>query len=79
MHLVLPDRDAAEELAGELRAEGWRPGTVHRDMLSGEDDAEDVDWVVRLEYDDRGSVAADRYDDLVGRAEEHDGFVSVVH
>lgn len=48
--LVLPDRDAAEEVAGAL-AERFgvaeEPRLV-RDALAGEDDAEDAQWLVVL-------------------------------
>ncbi|MBT2488981.1 hypothetical protein [Streptomyces sp. ISL-96] len=49
--LVLPDRDAAEEVALEL---GERFGAVEepqlvRDALAGEDDAEDAQWLVVVE------------------------------
>ncbi|MFJ4875372.1 hypothetical protein ACIP93_09170 [Streptomyces sp. NPDC088745] len=49
--LVLPDRDAAEEVAQELPD---RFGTVEepqlvRDALAGEDDAEDAQWLVVVE------------------------------
>ncbi|GAA1925636.1 hypothetical protein GCM10009716_37360 [Streptomyces sodiiphilus] len=55
--LVLPDRDAAEEVAAEI-AEG--PGEAApagepllvRDALAGEDDAEDAQWLVVLEDPD---------------------------
>ncbi|MEU6574036.1 hypothetical protein [Streptomyces sp. NPDC046805] len=48
--LVLPDRDAAEEVADAL---GERFGIVEeprlvRDALAGEDDAEDAQWLVVL-------------------------------
>ncbi|MFD6416314.1 hypothetical protein [Streptomyces sp. NPDC060194] len=49
--LVLPDRDAAEEVAEELAARfGVReePQLV-RDALAGEDDAEDAQWLVVVE------------------------------
>jgi hypothetical protein len=49
--LVLPDRDAAEEVAGEA-AERFalesEPQLV-RDALAGEDDAEDAQWLVIVE------------------------------
>ncbi|MFC5150912.1 hypothetical protein [Streptomyces amakusaensis] len=49
--LVLPDRDAAEEVAREL-ADGFgvaeEPQLV-RDALAGEDDAEDAQWLVVVE------------------------------
>jgi hypothetical protein len=48
--LVLPDRDAAEEVAAALAerygvTEELRPV---RDALAGEDDAEDAQWLVVL-------------------------------
>lgn len=74
--LVLPDRDEAEELARELAAEGWSPCAVHRDMLAGEDDAEDVDWVVELTTAPDGSPASAHRVTLDELAERHDGFTS---
>ncbi|RAJ29524.1 hypothetical protein K353_06638 [Kitasatospora sp. SolWspMP-SS2h] len=49
--LVLPDRDAAEEVAEELSARWPELGDVEvvRDALAGEDDAEDVQWLVVVE------------------------------
>ncbi|MEU5717444.1 hypothetical protein AB0G71_16955 [Streptomyces sp. NPDC020403] len=49
--LVLPDRDTAQEVAEELPD---RFGVVEepqlvRDALAGEDDAEDVQWLVVVE------------------------------
>ncbi|WAZ21661.1 hypothetical protein STRCI_002849 [Streptomyces cinnabarinus] len=54
--LVLPDRDAAEEVVAAL---GERFGVaeeprVVRDALAGEDDAEDAQWLVVLR--DEGGV-----------------------
>ncbi|CAL9553285.1 hypothetical protein GCM10010261_04110 [Streptomyces pilosus] len=48
--LVLPDRDAAEEVAealGERFGVDEEPRLV-RDALAGEDDAEDAQWLVVL-------------------------------
>lgn len=48
--LVLPDRDAAEEVAealGERFGVPEEPRLV-RDALAGEDDAEDAQWLVVL-------------------------------
>ncbi|MET4657051.1 hypothetical protein ABID80_000743 [Streptomyces sp. PvP037] len=48
--LVLPDRDAAEEVAealGERFGVDEEPRLV-RDALAGEDDAEDAQWLVLL-------------------------------
>lgn len=72
--LILPDRDEAEELADELRAAGWGPCAVHRDMLAGEDDAEDVDWVIELTTAPDGAPASAHRDELDDLAERHDGF-----
>lgn len=49
--LVLPDRDAAEEVAQELAGRfgiAEEPQLV-RDALAGEDDAEDAQWLVVVE------------------------------
>ncbi|MFE3830803.1 hypothetical protein [Streptomyces sp. NPDC059092] len=49
--LVLPDRDAAEEVAqalGERFPVTEEPQLV-RDALAGEDDAEDAQWLVVVE------------------------------
>lgn len=48
---MLPDREAAEEVAEELRLRfdlDEEPQLV-RDALAGEDDAEDAQWLVVLE------------------------------
>ncbi|WP_236652183.1 hypothetical protein [Streptacidiphilus neutrinimicus] len=49
--LVLPDREAAEELASRLvRAHPGLPEPeLHRETLAGEDDAEDAQWLVVLD------------------------------
>ncbi|MEU4100640.1 hypothetical protein AB0F16_08505 [Streptomyces tanashiensis] len=52
--LVLPDRDAAEEVVGELPDRfglAEEPQLV-RDALAGEDDAEDAQWLVVVEDPD---------------------------
>ncbi|WP_097901117.1 hypothetical protein [Streptomyces sp. b94] len=49
--LVLPDRDAAEEVAEEVADRfgvAEEPQLV-RDALAGEDDAEDAQWLVIVE------------------------------
>ncbi|WP_392841262.1 hypothetical protein [Streptomyces sp. LN500] len=49
--LVLPDRDTAEEVSGELADRfgvAEEPQLV-RDALAGEDDAEDAQWLVVVE------------------------------
>jgi len=52
--LVLPDRDAAEEVVEALRERfGIREEPqVLRDALAGEDDAEDAQWLVVLRDED---------------------------
>jgi hypothetical protein len=74
--LVLPDRDAAEEVAA-LLAEGF-PGfspaeepRLVRDALAGEDDAEDAQWLVVVE-DPTAALSADRLEALAAR---FDGWV----
>ncbi|UGY91384.1 hypothetical protein [Streptomyces gobiensis] len=49
--LVLPDRDAAEEVAEELTESFALPQEPQlvRDALAGEDDAEDAQWLVVIE------------------------------
>ncbi|MFJ9110716.1 hypothetical protein [Streptomyces sp. NPDC102283] len=71
--LVLPDRDAAEEVAEELADRfgvAEEPQLV-RDALAGEDDAEDAQWLVVVE-DTAGRldpVALDAF------AEEYEGWL----
>lgn len=51
---MLPDRDAAEEAAGELADRfgvAEEPQLV-RDALAGEDDAEDAQWLLVVEDPD---------------------------
>ncbi|MER7723414.1 hypothetical protein [Streptomyces sp. NPDC096323] len=58
--LVLPDRDAAEEAAGELADRfgvAEEPQLV-RDALAGEDDAEDAQWLLVVEDPDQRLDAA---------------------
>nr|WP_206442511.1 hypothetical protein [Streptomyces boncukensis] len=71
--MVLPDREAAEEVAGELEellGLAEEPQLV-REALAGEDDAEDAQWLVVLEDPDQ------RYD--TGRLDElaagHEGWL----
>ncbi|QIQ04878.1 hypothetical protein [Streptomyces liangshanensis] len=64
--LVLPDRDAAEEVArelGERFAVTEEPQLV-RDALAGEDDAEDAQWLVVVE-DPGGRLDAAELDTFV--------------
>ncbi|MFD0314946.1 hypothetical protein [Streptomyces flavalbus] len=68
--LVLPDRDAAEEVA-EALAERFgvteEPRLV-RDALAGEDDAEDAQWLVLLR-DEGGRLDAGKLDEFAGEWE----------
>ncbi|QEU94432.1 hypothetical protein [Streptomyces kanamyceticus] len=52
--LVLPDRDAAEDVAEELpdRFGVTEEPQLVRDALAGEDDAEDAQWLVVVEDPD---------------------------
>jgi hypothetical protein len=72
--LVLPDRDAAEEVAEELtrRFEGphEEPQLV-REALAGEDDAEDAQWLVVVEGPE-GRYDPGQLDALAG---EFDGWL----
>ncbi|MFD4141428.1 hypothetical protein [Streptomyces sp. NPDC058572] len=64
--LVLPDRDAAEEVAeaiGDRFGVNDEPQLV-RDALAGEDDAEDVQWLVVVEDPD-GTLDAAALDEFV--------------
>ncbi|GGU58364.1 hypothetical protein GCM10010211_24150 [Streptomyces albospinus] len=70
--LVLPDRDAAEQVAEALTERfgvAEEPQLV-RDALAGEDDAEDAQWLVVVE-DPEAAYDAARLDDL---AAEYEGW-----
>ncbi|MGW1775481.1 hypothetical protein [Streptomyces sp. NPDC002104] len=71
--LVLPDRDAAEEVAREVVDRFGLPEEPQlvRDALAGEDDAEDAQWLVVVE-DPRERLAATALDEL---AAEYDGWL----
>ncbi|WP_053851861.1 hypothetical protein [Streptomyces sp. NRRL B-24085] len=70
--LVLPDRDAAEEVVEALseRFGVDEEPQVVRDALAGEDDAEDAQWLVVLR-DEAGRLDAAELEDFVG---EWDGW-----
>ncbi|MFD7340519.1 hypothetical protein ACFV98_31720 [Streptomyces violascens] len=71
--LVLPDRDAAEDVATELTdlfGLAEEPQLV-RDALAGEDDAEDAQWLVVVEDPD-ARLDPKALDTL---AAEHDGWL----
>ncbi|MFE4615285.1 hypothetical protein ACFRJ7_04145 [Streptomyces sp. NPDC056747] len=71
--LVLPDRDAAEEVAQELpdRFGAAEAPQLVRDALAGEDDAEDAQWLVVVEDPD-GRLDATALDEL---AAEYEGWL----
>ncbi|WP_408022761.1 hypothetical protein [Streptacidiphilus fuscans] len=72
--LVLPDREAAEELAEKLTAEhpGLPEPELHRDALAGEDDAEDAQWLVVLTPPLPAGLTPAALDAL---AADHDGWL----
>lgn len=71
--LVLPDRDAAEEVAVETvqRFGLTEEPQVLRDALAGEDDAEDAQWIVVVD-DPRGALDPAA---LRALAEEYEGWL----
>jgi hypothetical protein len=71
--LVLPDRDAAEEVAEELpgRFGVTEEPQLVRDALAGEDDAEDAQWLVVVE-DPEGRLDSSALDEL---AAEYEGWL----
>ncbi|MBB5805966.1 hypothetical protein F4560_005734 [Saccharothrix ecbatanensis] len=74
--LVLHDREDAEEAARKLAAAGWSPCAVHKDLLAGEDDAEDADWVVELITGPGGRIASELRGLVEEMAARYDGFVT---
>ncbi|MGW7102258.1 hypothetical protein [Streptomyces sp. NPDC054838] len=68
--LVLPDRDAAEEVATELVDRFGLPEEPQlvRDALAGEDDAEDAQWLVVVE-DPQAKLDSASLDDLAAAYE----------
>ena len=79
MLLVLHDRDEAERLAAELAEQGWSPCAVHKDLLAGEDDAEDADWLIELATAPDGTPAATHEDFLAALADRADGFLTSIN
>ncbi len=70
--LVLADREAAKE-AAEAASERYglsEEPQIVREALSGEDDAEDAQWLVVIE-DEKGELPRDGLDDL---ADEYGGW-----
>lgn len=70
---MLPDREAAEEVAAELERLLDLPEEPEplREALAGEDDAEDAQWLVVLE-DPIGSYDTSLLDTL---ASQHEGWL----
>ncbi|MET9464086.1 hypothetical protein ABZY44_04530 [Streptomyces sp. NPDC006544] len=71
--LVLPDRDAAEEVTREVvdRFGLMEEPQLVREALAGEDDAEDAQWLVVVE-DPHEALDTTALDDL---ATEYDGWL----
>ncbi len=74
--VTLSDREDAEELAEQLLEQGYEPCLVHRDMLAGEDDAEDADWVIEVRTGPHGGSAVFDEPHLAALAEDYGGFAS---
>ena len=55
--IVLPEREAAEELADDLTAEGLADVRVVREALAGEDDSEAHEWAVHVRTADDPAYA----------------------
>lgn len=78
--MVLPDRDTAEEVADELSDnDEFAAVRVVAESLAGEDDAEDVDWVVHVTVDTiddpTSAVARGLAERFTALAEENDGWL----
>lgn len=69
--LVLPERDEADELVEALGRSGFVV-SLHRELLAGEDDAEDAQWLVVVEGHGDGSTGED---DLAALAEDRGGWL----
>ncbi len=67
--LVLPDRGDAEDVAAGLRSRGVDVG-VHRELLAGEDDLEDAQWVVAVEAGPSALAVDDAELDAAAQARE---------
>ena len=71
--LVLPDHDQAER-ASEVLASRGLAIALHRELLAGEDDAEDAQWLVVAEGLGTG-VGGVTEAELAALAEQHEGWV----
>ncbi|GAA1173728.1 hypothetical protein GCM10009584_13590 [Ornithinimicrobium humiphilum] len=77
--LILPDREIAEEIAEELREEGFEHVRVLREAARTEEDDEDAEWAVHVVDTRLPDLAGDAaYEGLRRRfaalAREHDGW-----
>ena len=70
--MIAPGVGAARELADA----GWSPCAVHKDVLAGEDDLEDADWVVELATGPDDQPASAHRGLLEALARRYDGFVT---
>lgn len=75
--LVFHDRDDAEAVAEALSEETFESVRVVPESLAGEDDAEDVDWVVHVvaAVDATTADARALSPRLAALAEEYDGWL----
>ncbi|GAA4905887.1 hypothetical protein [Streptomonospora salina] len=74
--VTLSEKEDAEELAEQLQDQGYEPCVVHRDMLAGEDDAEDVDWVIEVDTGPHGGPATFDEPHLAMLAQDYGGFAT---
>lgn len=76
--LVFPERDDADEVAEELREEGFTEVRVLRQPLAGEDDPEADEWAVYVREaniaDDSGPVAGGLRERFEATAQDRGGW-----
>src|SRR5690242_3068939 len=76
--LVFPDRDVAEQVAAELRDEGFTEVRVVREAMAGEDDSEAHEWAVHvveeMVADESGPVEGGLRDRFQALVDEHGGW-----
>lgn len=76
--LVFPDRDVADQVAEELRGEGFTEVRVIREALAGEDDSADHEWAVHVReenvVDESRPVAQGLRDRFAALVEERGGW-----
>lgn len=77
--MVFPERSAAEDAAEELADDEFTSVRVVSEALAGEDDAEDVDWVVHVVQDTiddpASAVARALAERFASLAEGHGGWL----